>query len=59
MGTALNHLLPTLFPSRRNSVMAQPVLHGAVVPMAAPLEDLVKSAAYADGFLHVVIVMMA
>ncbi|KAH7062301.1 autophagy protein 5 [Macrophomina phaseolina] len=58
MGTALNMILPTLFPSRRSPLLAQPVLHGAVVPLSAPVEELLKAAAYADGFLHVAIVMM-
>ncbi|KAF2142227.1 uncharacterized protein K452DRAFT_28495 [Aplosporella prunicola CBS 121167] len=58
LGTALNGLLPSLFPSRRSALLAQPVLHGAVVPMGAPLEELGRAAAYADGFLHIVVVMM-
>ncbi|KAH0286532.1 autophagy protein 5 [Aureobasidium namibiae CBS 147.97] len=58
LGTALNHILPTVFPSRRNPVLAVPVLHGAVVPMSAPVEDLMRAAAFADGFLHVVVVML-
>lgn len=58
MGTALNTILPSLFPSRRSPLLAQPVLHGAVVPLGAPVEDLSRVAAYADGFLHVAIVMM-
>lgn len=59
MGTALNTIIPTLFPSRRSPLLAQPVLHGAVVPLSAPVEDLLKAAAYPDGFLHVAIVMMS
>lgn len=58
LGTALNSLLPTIFPSRRNPLLAQPVLHGSVVPMVAPVEDLGRAAAYADGFLHVAVVML-
>lgn len=58
VGTALNTILPSLFPSRRSPLLAQPVLHGAVVPLSAPVEELLKAAAYADGFLHVAIVMM-
>lgn len=38
--------------------MAKPVLHGGVVPMGAPVEDLLKTAAYLDGWLHLGIVMM-
>jgi autophagy-related protein 5 len=55
---ALNQILPTVFPSRRNPVLAAPVLHGAVVPMSAPVEDLLRAAAFTDGFLHVVVVML-
>ena len=58
LGTALNSILPTIFPSRRNPLLAQPVLHGTVVPMAAQIGDLSRSAAYPDGFLHVAVVML-
>lgn len=58
LGTALNSILPAIFPSRRNPLLAQPVLHGAVVPMSADVEGLSRYAAYADGFLHVAIVML-
>ena len=58
LGTALNSILPTIFPSRRNPILAQPVLHGTVVPMSAQLDELGRAAAYADGFLHVAIVML-
>lgn len=59
LGTALNALIPSLFPSRRSPVLAWPVLHGAVVPLSANIEELVRSAAYVDGWLHVVITMMS
>ena len=58
VGTALNSILPTIFPSRRNPLLAQPVLHGAVVPMGAIIEELGRAAAYADGFLHLAVVML-
>ena len=58
LGTALNGILPTIFPSRRNPLLAQPVLHGATVPMGAVLEELSRAAAYSDGFLHLVVVML-
>jgi autophagy-related protein 5 len=57
LGTALHTLLPNLFPSRRTPVLARPVLHGTVVPMSSHLEDLARCAAYADGWLGVVVVM--
>lgn len=58
LGTALNSVLPTIFPSRRNPLLAQPVLHGAAVPMGANLADLGRAAGYLDGFLHVAVVML-
>ncbi|KAL6709706.1 Autophagy protein 5 [Coniothyrium glycines] len=59
IGTALNQILPTLFPSRRSPLLAQAVLHGAVLPLGAGVEELVRVAAYLDGWLHVAVVMMA
>ncbi|MCJ1412914.1 autophagy protein 5 [Ptychographa xylographoides] len=58
LGMALHRLLPSLFPSRRTPILAKPVLHGAVVPMSAPAEDLLRSVAYLDGWLHIGIVMI-
>lgn len=58
IGTALHSLLPHLFPSRRTPVLAKPVLHGAVVPMSAPIEEVVRSSAYGDGWAYIVIRMM-
>ncbi|EMC91313.1 hypothetical protein BAUCODRAFT_322681 [Baudoinia panamericana UAMH 10762] len=58
LGTALNSTLPTVFPSRRNPLLAQPVLHGVAVPMNANLQDLGRACAYTDGFLHVAVVML-
>jgi autophagy-related protein 5 len=58
MGTALNEMLPTIFPSRRRFLLAEPVLHGATVPVTANVEELLKFASYADGWLHVVIVII-
>ena len=58
LGTALHALLPSLFPSRRTPILAKPVLHGGVVPMAAVLEDLIRGAAYLDGWLHLGVMML-
>ncbi|XHG06473.1 autophagy protein 5 [Aspergillus wentii] len=58
IGTALHTLLPNLFPSRRTPVLAKPVLHGAVVPMSAPIEEVVRSSAYGDGWAYIVVRMM-
>ena len=58
LGTALNGILSSIFPSRRSPLLAQPVLHGAVAPMSANLEQLGRVAGFGDGFLHVAVVMM-
>jgi autophagy-related protein 5 len=58
IGTALHQILPSLFPSRRSPLLAQAVLHGAVLPLNANVEELVRAAAYLDGWLHVAVVMM-
>lgn len=58
LGTALNSLIPSIFPSRRTPILAKPVLHGVIVPMQTPLEELMRVAAYLDGWLHVGIVMI-
>jgi len=55
---ALNEMLPTVFPSKRNPVLATPVLHGAVVPMNAPMEELGRACSYTDGFLHVAVELL-
>ncbi|KAL4990227.1 autophagy protein Apg5-domain-containing protein [Aspergillus falconensis] len=57
IGTALHSILPNLFPSRRTPVLAKPVLHGAQVPMSAPVEEVVRAAAYGDGWVYIVIRM--
>ncbi|KAI4128017.1 MAG: hypothetical protein LQ347_004351 [Umbilicaria vellea] len=58
LGSALHGLLPSLFPSRRTPILAKPVLHGAVVPMGALLEELLRVGAYLDGWVHLGVVMM-
>jgi autophagy-related protein 5 len=52
LGSALNTILPSLFPSRRDAILAEPILHGASVPFSAPLEEIMRDAAYADGWIH-------
>lgn len=59
IGTALNNVLPTVFPSRRNPLLAQPVLHGAEVPMSANVLEISRAATYCDGFLHIVVSMLS
>ncbi|KAI9882320.1 MAG: hypothetical protein M1823_005938 [Watsoniomyces obsoletus] len=58
MGSALHRMLPSLFPSRGTAIFARPVLHGAVVPLNAPIEELMRCAAYTDGWIHLSIVMI-
>ena len=57
LGTALHGLLPKLF-QRRSYIHALATLHGVVVPPSANLLELMQVAAYADGFLHVVVCMI-
>ena len=56
LGAALRGLLPRLFPSSRDPVLATVVMHGAPVPFSAPLEELMREAAYPDGWLCLVVV---
>lgn len=59
VGTMLRALLPNLFPNARGPcLIAAPVLHGAVLPLDAPVEELVRTSAYVDGWLHVAFVML-
>lgn len=58
LGQALNYLLPALFPSSRDPVLANVILHGAPVPFSAPLEELMKDAAYPDGWLCLIVVLL-
>ncbi|KAI0896546.1 autophagy protein Apg5-domain-containing protein [Annulohypoxylon nitens] len=55
LGAALRTLLPRLFPSSRDPVLANVILHGASVPFRAPLEELMREAAYPDGWLCLVV----
>lgn len=58
LGSTLNMILPTLFPSRRDAIHAEPILHGAPVPFSAPIEELMREAAYADGWIHLCVSML-
>ena len=58
VGGMLNTLLPNLFPSKRTPVLAKAVLHGAVLPMSAPIEEVVRTSAYGDGWAYIVVRMM-
>lgn len=58
LGVALKNTLPTLFPSSRDPVLANVILHGASVPFKAPLEELMREAAYPDGWLCLIVVLL-
>lgn len=58
LGPALRSLLPLLFPSSRDPVLANVILHGAPVPFKAPLEELMREAAYPDGWLCLIVVLL-
>ena len=58
VGTALNRLLPSLFPSRRDAILAEVILHGVHLPMRAVLEEVMRECSYADGWLNLVVVML-
>ncbi len=58
IGSALNSMLPSLFPSRRDSILAEPILHGAPIQFRAPLEEVMREAAYADGWIHLSVSMI-
>jgi autophagy-related protein 5 len=58
LGQALRDMLPTLFPSSRDPILASVVMHGAAVPFDAPLGDLMKEAAYPDGWLCLVVTVL-
>lgn len=55
LGQALKEMLPSLFPSSRDPVLASLVMHGAPVPFEAPLGELMREAAYPDGWLCLVV----
>lgn len=57
LGQALKEVMPTLFPSSRDPVLADVVLHGSSVPFQAPVEELMREAAYPDGWLCLVVVL--
>lgn len=58
LGGALKGVMPELFPSSRDPVLANVVLHGVPVPFSAPLGELMKEAAYPDGWLCLVVVLL-
>ncbi|KHN96929.1 ATG5 protein [Metarhizium album ARSEF 1941] len=55
LGQALKEMMPKLFPSSRDPVLAGVVMHGAGVPFDAPLGELMREAAYPDGWLCLVV----
>ncbi|KAL7798985.1 autophagy protein Apg5 domain-containing protein [Trichoderma ceciliae] len=57
LGQALKDLMPMLFPSSRDPVLASVVLHGVPAPFSAPLGEMMREAAYPDGWLCFVVVV--
>lgn len=57
LGQALRAMMPMLFPSSKGPALANVLLHGAGVPFEAPLEELMREAAYPDGWLCFVVVV--
>lgn len=58
LGTALRAAMPELFPSSRDPVLANVILNGVTVPFGAPLGGLMREAAYPDGWLNLVVVLL-
>ncbi|KAJ4125063.1 autophagy protein 5 [Fusarium equiseti] len=58
LGQALKEVLPGLFPSSRDPILAKVVMHGAGVPFDAPVEELMREAAYPDGWLCLVVIVL-
>lgn len=58
LGQALRDMMPLLFPSSRDPVLATVVMHGAQVPFDTPLEDLMREAAYPDGWVCLVVLVL-
>ncbi|RDA93788.1 hypothetical protein CP533_0218 [Ophiocordyceps camponoti-saundersi (nom. inval.)] len=58
LGQALKTTMPRLFPSSRDPILASVILHGAPAPFHAPLEELMREAAYPDGWLCLVVVVV-
>lgn len=58
LGQALKDLLPSLFPSSRDPILAKVVMHGGTVPFEAPLEELMREASYPDGWLCLVVIVL-
>lgn len=55
LGQALREMMPVLFPSSRDPVLATVVMHGAQLPFNTPLQELMKDAAYPDGWICLVV----
>lgn len=58
VGNVLHTILPSLFPSQHTATLAVPVMHGAVLPLGAPVEEVYRVGAGLDGWVGVVIRML-
>lgn len=55
LGKALKSIVPELFPSSRDPVLANVIMHGTALPLNASLEELMREAAYPDGWVNLVV----
>jgi autophagy-related protein 5 len=55
VGQALKTLMPALFPSSRDPVLVNVLLHGVPVPFEAPLAEVMRDASYPDGWICLVV----
>lgn len=58
LGQALRDMMPVLFPSSRDPVLAAVMMHGAQVPFNAPLDELMREASYPDGWICLVVTVL-
>lgn len=55
LGHALREMMPVLFPSSRDPILATVIMHGAQLPFSTPLAELMRDAAYPDGWICLVV----
>lgn len=58
VGTVLKDAMPELFPSSRDPVLANVILNSVSLPFRAPLVEVMKEAAYPDGWVNLVVVLL-
>ena len=58
VGVALKSAIPELFPSSRDPVLANVILNGVSLPFRAPLVEVMREAAYPDGWVNLVVTLL-